>query len=62
MQMTAAPEGQSSDIAESSPHVSSVSTLLPQVFKGLPSIHFRENWGDLYRKRLFAVSSHLCAL
>lgn len=62
MQMTAAPEGQSSDITESFPLVAVFSSLLHQAFKGLPSIHFRENWGKVYRKRLFEVSSNLCAL
>lgn len=57
MQMTAAPKGQSSAITGSFPHFSRVFHSVTPGFQRLPSIHFRENWGKLYRKRLFAVSS-----
>lgn len=44
---------------------SDFSSIFPSVtlgFQKLASIYFIETWEKLYRKRLFAVSSHLCAL
>lgn len=50
MQMTAAPEGPSLDIAESLPHFSSVFHSVTPGFQRLPGIHFREHWGKLHEE------------
>ena len=60
--MTVATKGQSSDITESVPHFSNIFPSVTLGFQRLASTYFIETWEKLYRKRLFAVSSHLCAL